>query len=66
MASVAQSHLHVDVCRSETLSRVILRTWARPGRAADSTSDSNTGGSRRPTTSGSGGGVQVRNAYERL
>jgi hypothetical protein len=35
------------------------------GPAADSSSDSNTGGSRRPTTSGSGGGVQVRNAYER-
>jgi hypothetical protein len=34
--------------------------------AADSSSDSNTGVSRRPTTSGSGGGVQVRNAYERL
>jgi hypothetical protein len=44
---------------------MMLPTW--PGRtAADSSSDSNTGGSRRPTTSGSGGGVQVRNAYEQL
>jgi hypothetical protein len=53
-------------CRSVTMSRVILPTSARAGRAADSSSDSNTGGSRRPTTSRSGGGVQVRNAYERL
>jgi hypothetical protein len=46
------------------MTKVILPTW--PVRtAADSSSDSNTGGSRRPTTSASGGGVQVRNGYER-
>jgi hypothetical protein len=37
-----------------------------PSMAADSNSDSNTGGSRRPAACGSGGGVQVRNACERL
>jgi predicted transposase YbfD/YdcC len=33
--------------------------------AGDSSSNSNAGGSRWPTTGGSGGGVQVTNAYER-
>src|SRR5512132_2415998 len=33
--------------------------------AADSNSDSNTGGSRRPVASGCAGGVQVKDAYER-
>jgi len=47
------------------MSRVIFPMWARVGGAADSSSDSNIGGSRRPTTSGSGGSVQVRNAYDR-
>jgi hypothetical protein len=42
-----------------------LADVARPRTAADSSSDSNIGGSRRPTTSRSGGGVEVKNAYQR-
>jgi hypothetical protein len=37
-----------------------------PSMATDSSSDSNTGGSRQTTMSRSGGGAQVRDAYERL
>jgi hypothetical protein len=37
---------------------------SQPG--ADSISDSNTGGSRRPTPAGCAGGAQVANVYERL